>query len=417
MTNNDETPTQQRKRVRINPEVEIIRVNPPATAVPSAVARKLVATTVASHQPAIQSLVTSLSKQFNALQATLRQQLQTQERLNSDDFIPHSARLGFQLKAKSATVTESDAYKTIAATTETAKKAFMALCKQSIVAVHELEIKHTRNAIATFFTDSLSKILTMVLIEINPTNPPPVLAKFLYSIFNGTAWTNTDFSHVHLTKLQILGLYKGQADTELGNSTWTVTASEQELLEKAIPPFNILGKLIFYQGWQCQIELFAQHEVTKALEKRAREYLAGEATATAAMVIDSEAPADPKIIRNMINQQVNLKTAQLQAKINKLEQSLARQPKAAKASKASASDGSTIQKNDDRGATQQKKTSATGAPSTNKTKGKRKGKRNVNSAAANDDATRNANPGSRRKNPQSKTKKRPPGSGTVRLLP
>ena len=67
MTNNDETPTQQRKRVRIDPEVEVIRVNPPATAVPSAVARELVAKTVESHQPAIQSLVTSLSKQFNAL--------------------------------------------------------------------------------------------------------------------------------------------------------------------------------------------------------------------------------------------------------------------------------------------------------------------------------------------------------------
>jgi len=388
MTNETETPAPTPKRAR----TQASSVAQPPVA-PSGAAQAAVSRAVASYPDPIQAITLSISKRFNALKSKARQQTLTRARLAVADFIPHSARIKFELKG-SAGAMENDRFTALKTEMTARTEGYTKAIKAAIVEVGFLEKEAIENEMAKLFCTSAAQLAKLCLLEKDPSSSdPPHFELSLYCIEQDVA--NALLKHMPLSRPQLFQRFNelndNGVDAHLSGSI--PVALVETFTQRLLLRLAVLLKSIFVTSWEAQLAVYLQQERDIALAKQVREYMGGRATTAAVAIIDAEPTADPKTLRNLIETQVDAKTKSLRTEIQQLRQSVKRSSK-----------------KDPRGAPQPASASSTKkkAQQKGKTKQKSKQKRNDSddSAGSNAKDTRSERSNSRKPSGKNNKKKK-----------
>jgi hypothetical protein len=324
MTNENETPARTAKRVRIDENPQVIQIVPPTLA-PSAAAAEFVSAAVASHHKTIQSFAKSISKEYNVLKSISRQQASTQARFADDTFMPRSARINFNLTA-TATVMETDEFKTAAATMTLATEAYMASCKKAIAGAGEMVIKENKEKTKKLFVRAIDQLSTLLLIEHMPETDVRPTKEFIWYVIDqlNSGMIEACFAKKSIITKNALRHAIGLADDAPTEGQYVVIDQmKNNLFQSAMLRLKPLLQAIFVDSWNCQLTIFKQNDLQAAMVKQAKEFLTEPATKDAAMEVDQEPTVEPKIMSKMIDERVKAalkKQAQTQQRSSERKQ-------------------------------------------------------------------------------------------------
>jgi hypothetical protein len=335
-TRNQGAPAQNArpKRTRIDEsENTVVEIENSATVAPkkspSEAALAEVKAAVALRPDTIQEVVLDVLKQHLKLKTKLQDMQNSKERMNDDAFIPRSARFKFDLSS-SPEIMETEEFKILDTAMKADQEAFSKKCKERIMAVQELVIKETNEALKKQFYQGLKRISIMLMSEQQEytDDKPCPYAKFLCWMIDKEdrialpiyAACGTSKTHCSLTFAEAVDLPEDQETI-----TWTLQEHTFYLTirDEAVK----IIKAVFHTAWATVQNKKTETATIQRLKKAAIEMIETEKTEDVAMEIDAEASADPKVLRDLINEGIKKATADLQKELNKLQQTVQRSNK------------------------------------------------------------------------------------------
>jgi len=280
---------------------------------PSTLALTTITAAVELHPAPIQRLCLSIFHRFTALKNKEKQQLSTNSRLTEATFFPRSARLAFEMRASSS-VTETDEFKTLAASMAEKTSQWKNDAKEAILKVAELEMKATRTEIIILLASSALELAKLFLLKMNPDDDlslAPNLVHYGFDKCGDTALVYIrppDNSTITVSCRDFLSVLPVQF-----NSTGSLapTMTQKVTLNSVVQDFCALLKKLFAESWSCQIKAHQTLASERAMARELKSFLDGAATQQAAMVLDEEPSVDPKVLRDLIKTQVQARQTSL----------------------------------------------------------------------------------------------------------
>jgi hypothetical protein len=319
------------KRTRVNETDNTVVVFDHSAAVaprktPSEAALAEVKAAVALRPDSIQEVVLEVLKIHLKVKTKLQEMSNSKERMSDDAFIPRSARLNFALSA-SPEVMETEEFKTLDAAMKTDTEAFSKKCKERILAVQALVYKETQEELRKQFYLGLKRISIMLLSEhdhYTETKPCPY-AKFI-------CWLTDEEDRIALPIYAACATTQELCDAEFAKAipgheeglAVTMSPQEQVLYLKVRDDAVKIVKAVFHTAWTTAETRKTETATILRLKKTAIEMIEKEKTEDAAMEIDAEPSADPKVLRDLITEGIKKATAELQKEVNKLQQTVKR---------------------------------------------------------------------------------------------
>jgi hypothetical protein len=386
MTTQDQgAPAQQArpKRLRIDESANaVIEIDKSAAVAPkytpSEAALAEVKAAVALRPDATQEVVLDVLKEHIKLKTKLQEIKNSKERMNDDAFIPRSARYDFKLTS-SPEIMETEEFKTLDADMKADTEAFSKKCKEKIMAVQALVLKGTEESLRKHFYLGLKKFAIMLMSEhmtYSETNPCPY-AKFVCwmadeedRIAEDTYLANAS------TQLLCAQEFAAAVDEFTVGEQMNLSNEETTLYLTIRDEMMKIVKAVFLSAWKTIENKKTELATNQRLKRTAMEMLEKEKTEAAAMEIDAEPSADPKVLRDLITEGIKKATENLQKEVNKLQQTVHR---------------STSAKNSNRGASSSNK-SASSPKKKGKGPGKGEKKENNNVKNKNKDNSRDKKP-------------------------
>jgi hypothetical protein len=397
MTNENETPAQQRKRVRIDDEVTVLGTTP-ATITPSLAATKLVSQAVASHPVPIQDFIKQTSQRYNALKSKQRQQELSLVKLKEATFIPRSIRVNVNLTAPES-VMETTKFKEHQTNIAAAREIYQTACKKAILGTAELVNEEMKKQIGTMLVTSIVNLASLLILTKRTDGGHHRLAYYITDKY----LPDTLFTATWTTKPNVLKLIRDDdtstmdvevvydaddppaTDAAPPTMAWSFTdMTETTLYETLQKAFTNLLTATFVDSWMKQLDIYQSKETEAALAARAKRIMGVTATNTAAQTVTAEPSVGPKVVKQMIDASVNQKFKKVDDKISKLSEKVQR----------------SNPKNSTRGTKKppaKETKDSSGAPSTKNSNGKGKGKKT--DAAGKGKATNKASPKKRGRSP------------------
>jgi hypothetical protein len=391
MTNENGTPAQQRKRVRLDEEVTVLGETP-ATITPSIASTKLVSAAVASYPVPIQSFIKQTSQRYNALKSKQRQQESSLAKLAEATFIPRSIRVQVSLTAPTS-VMENDKFKKHKTDMESALKVYQTACKKAISGTAELVNEAMKTEIGQLLVTTLINIASLLIL----TKPTKFVHHRLAYYVTNTHIPDSVFTSTWTNKSDVLkAIFENSPSTMDVETTfdaddppavanplpipaWAITDTEEKaFFESLQQQFTNLVLTIFVNSWKAQLDTYQQKETDLALAACAKRIMGLDATTSTAQTVDAEPSVGPKVVKEMIDLAINQKMKKVETSVNKLSEKIQRSAK-----------------NSTRG-TKKTATNSSGAPSPKNKKGK--------GNAKNDDAA-----GKKKENKNPKNRGRSPG--------
>ena len=289
------------KRARTNDTMDEQEPEPTARPVtPAASGLELVSEAAKSLPTSVQDFLFETAKRFNRLQNKKRHQLQNKARFEQEDFVPRSARIGFELKA-SEIVMETDDFKTLSQDTKTAVETLQETIKENIASVISLEIQAieeelikgffnaTNNLIGAMYLDHIQKDVSTTTIPISN------IARYIFDQHPAQLYT-----YIQLTNENVLDKYKKHVDDDINHVRGT-TPEAQVPLYSAIRQ-KVLQPLLatFVSSWQTQSNEYKRREAESAILRHLQTSQTQSAVEATAMHIDAEPTADPTTIGHII---------------------------------------------------------------------------------------------------------------------
>ena len=338
MTNENGTPAQQRKRVRFDEEVTITKVKTPTKDTPTNAATELTSRAVASYPDQIKVLVTSISRDYNALCLKQRQQVSSLAKLQEDSFIPRSARVSFKLTAPDR-VMDTDDFKQHKTTVDAALKRFQTALKKAIVETAKLVDKDLQESMSELLVKATINLSTFFLILKGRQDFSTyrcayyLMGKHVADSVLAATWSNRidatkkikeSETNQELMDLEAPPANAGEAPPA-EPTIWTFTdPAENQFLDSLMTDVCGLLHIIFVDSWAAQVEVYNKKATETALAIAAKKILGVPATNKANQELDKEQTAGPKKIKDLIEQSVQKKTKSLQSEVARLNQQIQR---------------------------------------------------------------------------------------------
>jgi hypothetical protein len=359
MSSATQAPT-PRKRVRFNEkEAEF------ATIAPSKKANEVFSEACLSLLPAIRNIVEYFFKKFLKLQITILQLSSKKEKLTNDITIPRSARSNFTLSAKDR---ENEARVLLNQQVEDCKNTYQSTLKQSILASMDLDLISLTSELQNAMCEALYTIFNAFAIQQyridnipGDSIHPQVLAlirrvdsiiqysfpdgygsfsefyKRKYNITvvmeeptndaatdisvltdNGEAsiaFNREYFPRVRTVVRSVVTVATNATNDTPG--TYLLTTTYTTLLEQ------LLNK-VFCRSWASYKLEHETRLVNAILNKYSTNVLSTAATDSTAAVVNSEPAVDPKILKDIIAEEVNKATKNLKQQLISIKQTAAR---------------------------------------------------------------------------------------------
>jgi hypothetical protein len=197
---------------------------------------------------------------FLELRIHLRSLDSTKSRLSQDDFVPHSARVKFELNASKRVKEKAGAeYQTLAQRAEIALAVFKERAKAQIVGLVELEIKVCKDDIAVIFCRAVDTLASALAIH-HPTVDQAHASDLVYLVFEKHHGELLDFSEIPSVQA-FFDLFKTSASipTETHQHE-TLSVERQHAVENAKDSLKTILSAIFTRSWYAYLSIKAEQQ-------------------------------------------------------------------------------------------------------------------------------------------------------------
>jgi hypothetical protein len=317
------------KRARIDEssnKIAVIEDNTAPKKTPSEAALSMVKAAVALRPDATQEVVQDVLKEHIKLKTKLREMKNSRERMNNEAFMPRSARFSFELTS-SPSIMETEEFRTLAAAMKADMEAFSKKCKERISQVQELVQKGTQEDLRKHFYLGLKRIAIMLMHEhktYTDDNPCPY-ARFVYWMTNAPDRISFGTYQANETTQQLCSQEFKQAIVgSEDQAPFTLTTEETLFYPTLRDEMVKIVKAVFFSAWEHMETTRTETDAHIRLKKTAIEMINKEKTEAAAMEVEAEPSADPKVIRDLIQEGIKKETAALRKEVNKLSQTVQR---------------------------------------------------------------------------------------------
>jgi hypothetical protein len=275
----------------------------------------------ASLPSTIKTLASGYFSKFLELRIHLRSLYATQCRLSQDAFIPHSARVKFELNASKRVKEKAGAlYEALALQAEIALAIFKEKAKAQIVDLIELEIKVCKDDIAVIFCRAVDTLACALAIH-HPTLDRANAADLVYLVFEKHHDELLDFSEIPSVQA-FFDIFKTTADlpTE-AHQHETLSLERQQHVEDARDSLKTALAAIFTRSWTAYLGIKAEQERQLALQEFVETSFKKSATASVAMDVD-QITLDSPALQEFITLEISKTTKGLQAQVSNLQNKL-----------------------------------------------------------------------------------------------
>ena len=315
-----EPPPQKRLRFSDDePEIESTASRPP----PSVAAKNYVTESVRSLPESVQNYIISLSTTYHKLKNKERQQLKNKARFADDEFIPRSARIGFELKG-SEPVMETEQFKTLAASTLEEVKKLQTTLKTNMLKTLTFEIAHTQALLLQTFFKGVRELGSIFYLLNHPNStadqvPSHAIARYLLEKQRGSLFKHLDISDDN--KFQKYLEYAQDEVVYAAGSTQANCITPFTKVSEAIQP---VLEDIYVNSWETLVKDIENRTVLTKVSQQIKDFEVSKATQDTAMQIDTEQALSHATISNLIQQEVSKNVQQLKKDMSTLGQKVVR---------------------------------------------------------------------------------------------
>ena len=319
MTTTEQPPQKRLRFSNDEPTTESTTQRP----TPSVAARNYVSESVRSLPDSVQKYIISISTAFHKLKNKERQQQKNQARFDDDDFIPRSARIGFELKGSEA-VMETEQFKTLATTTSDEIKKLQKILRANMLSTIKLEIAHTQELILNTFFKGVKELGSLFYLLSHPNTtaeqvPTHAIARYLLEKQRGSL-----FKHVNVTDDTKFQKYLTYAQDEVVHTPGTTPANCITPFTKVSDKIQPILEEIFVNSWETLVNEIDERTALSKINQQIREFEVSQATQDTAMQIDTEQALNHTTISNLIQEEVSKNVKKLHTELNQLGQRIQR---------------------------------------------------------------------------------------------
>jgi hypothetical protein len=303
------------KRVRIAPST----ASPAQSAVEKA--KFAVAVALTTLPSAIKTLAYKYNAKFLELRIHLRTLDSTKSRLLQEDFIPHSARINFELNASKRVQEQAGAeYQALAEQASYALAIFKNTIKQKIARVVDLEIQVCKDEIAREFCKAVFAIAGAFAIN-HPHLDVANTRDLIYLVFEKHFAVLLEFTELPDAQ-SFFNLFKTATElNEEAHEHATLSLDRQHPVEPGEEPLRNLLEALFVQSWNAYLGVKAEQQRQLDLQEFLEVSLKTTATEVVAMELDSLTLESPEL-QEFVNSAIAAKTKGLQTQVSKLNNQL-----------------------------------------------------------------------------------------------
>ncbi len=224
---------------------------------------------------------------------------------------------------------ENDEFKALATSMANHTSTWKKEAKNAILKVTELEVKLLRIEIIVYFAKSAHELAKLFLLKKDPDSDHSLAPALLH--YGLQRCKDKLLLHIHAADNHKVVVDCDLLFEELPailNVADPITpcALTKIKLNPIINSYTALLLKVFHDSWNSQLTAHQSLASERAMALEVKTYLDSAATEAAAMVIDAEPSADPKILRDLIRTQVQNDNKKLHAEVNRLKQMLQRAP-------------------------------------------------------------------------------------------
>ena len=310
------------KRTRFSDQEADTESTPPRPP-PSVAARNYVTASVRSLPDSVQKYIVALSTSYHKLKNKERQQNKNLARFDNEDFIPRSARIGFELKG-SESVMETEQFKTLATSTTTEVQKLQATLRTNMSKALKLEIAHTEALILKTFFKGVKELGSIFYLLQHPNTtsdkvPTNALARYILekqrgSLFKYITIDDNNKFQKYLESAQDEVVYAAGATP---NNCITPFAKVSETIQPVLED-------IYVKSWETLVHDIDNRAVINKIAQQIKEFEIDRATQETAMQIDTEQALNHATISNLIQEEVSKNVKQLKKDISQLGQTIVR---------------------------------------------------------------------------------------------
>jgi len=224
---------------------------------------------------------------------------------------------------------ENNEFKALATSMANHTSTWKTEAKNAILKVTELEAKLLCIEIIIYFAKSAHKLAKLFLLEKDPNSNhslAPVLLHYGLQHCKDKLLLQIHAADNHKVAVDCDLLFE-ELPAILNVADLIAPCALMKIkLNPIINSYTALLLRVFHDSWNSQLTAHQSLASEHAMAWEVKTYLDGAATEAAAMVIDAEPSADPKILRDLIRTQVQNDNKKLHAEVNRLKQMLQRAP-------------------------------------------------------------------------------------------
>jgi len=207
----------------------------------------------------------------------------------------------------SASVMETEPFKTLAASMAKKMSKWKMDAKEAILAVTDLEMKATCSEIISLIATSSQELAKLFLLKLNAADNLKTTPSFVHYGFAKAA--ETPFIYIHPIEHASAGANIMVTCQDflvelplLLNATGPLAPSplQKIMFNTIIVEYSTLLKVIFTNSWSSQIKVHQTLASKRAMTGKLKSFLDGTATQQAAMVIHEEPSVNPKVLCDLI---------------------------------------------------------------------------------------------------------------------
>jgi hypothetical protein len=336
-----------------------------ATIAPSNKAKEVFSTAVVSLLPAIRTLAEYFFQKFLKLQISFLQVSMKKEKMLMSATVPRSARSNFKLTTKEQ---ESEARQQLNNNVQTCIEQYQTTLKENIIASLDLDLTTIKETIMSTTCDALYKLTNIYLIlqfateDIPADNIHPQVIniirtdpRIVHYIFNGfdsfsmyyrtknnittpmetaedddgtdisvlanNAETTVTFNSRHFARNRAVISRASSTSTASSTTAPTVVRTEHALSADNNRIIQQLFYRMFNQSWAAYKHEHDLRITNALLSKYTTNTITTTITNDTAAVVNAEPSVDPKLLKDIISEEVKKATKTLKQQLNTLQQS------------------------------------------------------------------------------------------------
>ena len=308
-----------------HPPAPTIRPEEPMDTSPSATARDIVSASTESLPDNIKSFILVSYAKHHKLRTKTTSQVSTKARLAEEDFTPRSARINFKLTGSDSAM-ETESFRALQASVEEKVQVFQKDLTNAMLSTIQIEIDLNQAKMRDEFLLFIYNIVSVLFMMHYPQTKREIIPAHKLARFILSKQTEALYKFLPLNATNVQAHYTDFAQDDVEYNNEAPPPNFVTVFHAIAQELTPILQSIYVASNEAILVEQRRRNRQAAIDQQIRHLTVGQATEEAAMVIDTQPTADPKLIKELIAASVQKETKKLRELLNKKNQKARRTP-------------------------------------------------------------------------------------------